>query len=276
MSNQSNLLHYWSRWENKLKTLVKSRNAELHFPAMRRRVGSHDHANPDVITFELEEPILILEAPQKASSTRRTKRMHILVDGTFTFGETAGHPCLLSAGCNLTLFDPTVCDEDSSLRLVLVDAMHFDVETPDKHGNLKGFHPFFHAQRGISHDDHVIQHLFAKYTGRTPEEVHVDQSAKDTIGHPSLRIPTPQLDLFSVMTMIAADCFCNPADAPAPSPRRAVANGETRAELLFVELLRLLTEGANVVREGHTSKMLMQRVASANLMSAGHWYPECA
>lgn len=277
MSNTGHLYQYWYKWEPKLRTLLEARRARLVFPAIREKQGTRDQNHPDILTFELESPICILDAPQKGSITRSTKRMHILIDGTFKFAETAGHPCMLHASCNVTLFDRTENDGDGTLELVLTDALHFDVESPDAHGNRKGFHPFFHVQRGISHDDQRVREVIAAATKRDEAEVSVDQSAKDKIGHPYLRIPTPQLDLFSVMTMIAADCFCTTSDTEGATKAKAPQAGEaTRAEVLFADLLKLLTEGSNIVREGDTARALIQRVMGANLMSAGHWYPEWA
>jgi hypothetical protein len=278
MSNSGHLYQYWYKWESKLKTLVEARRARLIFPAIREKQGTRDLASPGVLTFDLESPICILDAPQKGSSQRNTKRMHILIDGTFKFAESGGHPCLLHASCNVTLFDRHENDADGTLDVVLADALHFDVESPDAQGKRKGFHPFFHVQRGISHDDQRVKEVFAAATKKDVTEVRVDQTARDRIGHPYLRIPTPQLDLFAVMTMIAADCFCNPGDAdPMPAARAASQAGtETRAELLFADLLKLLTEGSNVVREGTTARALITRVTQSNLMSAGHWYPEWA
>lgn len=277
MSNTGHLYQYWYKWEPKLRTLLQARRARLVFPTLRPKPGSHDPAHPDILTFELESPICILDAPQKGSMTRGTKRMHILIDGTFKFAESAGHPCLLHASCNVTLFDRTENDDDGTLDLVLTDALHFDVESPDEHGNRKGFHPFFHVQRGISHDDQRVREVFAAATKRDVVEVRVDQSAKDKIGHPYLRIPTPQLDLFSVMTMVVADCFCTTGDTENPAKAKPAQTGDpTRAEVLFADLLKLLTEGSNIVREGNTARTLIQRVMEANLMSAGHWYPEWA
>lgn len=277
MSNTGHLYQYWYKWESKLRTLLEARGARLLFPAIREKPGTRDAANPNILTFDLITPICILDAPQKASTTRSTKRMHILIDGTFKFDEAASYPCLLHAGCNVTLFDRSENDEDGTLELFLTDALHFDVESPDEKGNRKGFHPFFHAQRGISHNDQVVREVFAAATRRDVGEVRVDQTAKDKIGHPYLRIPTPQLDLFSVMTMIVADCFCNPGEVDSVTKPKVTRPGdESRAEVLFVDLLKLLTEGSNIVREGNTARALKQRVTAADLMSAGHWYPEWA
>ncbi len=276
MSNSSHLLRYWHSWQSKLDTLVRTRKSKLRFPNMREIAGTRNPACPDVITYGLEEPMLILDAPQKGSSKRETKRLHIMLDGGFTFKESAGHPCLLSAKCNLMMFHPTVNDESNKLDLELVDALHFDVETPAGDAASKGFHPFFHVQRGISnkHDDLYVRQIFAKHTDREAGEVEVNWDAKDRIGHPTLRIPTPQLDLFSVITMIVADCFCNPAEAGASAAR--TGGSGTPAEVLFVDLLKLLTESGNIVRESLTSQSLTERITSAKLMSAGHWYPEYA
>jgi hypothetical protein len=270
MSNSARLHIYWQHWQGKLETILTSRSARLLYPAVQQTAS--DEVSQ---TYGLSHPICILNAPQKASTTRRAKRMHILIDGTFRLEEASDHPCLKHASCNITLFDPTERD-DGSLDLVLSDALHFDVESPEKEGVRRRFHPFFHVQRGISHEDEVIKNVFSQATRLSVDEIRVDQTAKDRIGHPYLRIPTPQLDLFSVMTMVAADCFCNAGDAEvdARSDRTGPKTADTNIEALFVSLLQLLTQSSNVVRETDTAQMLTRRVMDKQLMSAGHWYPE--
>ncbi len=262
MSNSAHLHHLWQRWNTPLKTIVKSRNAQLQFPNLQEKVNSR---NGDHLVYHLSHPLCILNAPQKASS--RHKYMHILVDGHFHFNESAAHPCLTHAGANVTILRPQELD-NGGLKLILVDALHFDVESP-QNGIRKGFHPFFHVQRGTSHSDDVIKKVFADAEGWEIEQIEVDQSAKDSIGHPYLRIPTPQLDLFAVLTMVVADCFCNPGVVPALG-----SGGDTNAEALFSSLLNLLTETTNIVREGDTSRELRARVQAGQFMSAAHWYPE--
>lgn len=270
MSNSASLYLYWQNWQGKLDTILRSRGAKLTYPDVQE--VDRDKVSR---TYGLSHPVCIRDAPQKASASRRAKRIHILIDGTFRLEEASDHPCLKHASCNITLFDPTEQD-DGSLDLLLIDALHFDVESPEKEGSRRRFHPFFHVQRGISHDDEVVKAVFSKATRLNADDIRVDQSAKDSIGHPYLRIPTPQLDLFSVMTMVAADCFCNAGDAEAEarSGRTTPKAADTNIEALFVSLLQLLTQSTNVVRETDTAQMLTQRVIDKQWMSAGHWYPE--
>lgn len=265
MSNAARLNLLWQQWIGPLTTIVKSRNAQLQFPSIQEK--PHSRVTPNSRVFQLSHPICILNAPQKAAS--RNKRMHVLIDGDFHFDETAEHPCLTHAGANVTLLRPEELD-DETLRLELVDALHFDVESPVE-GRRKGFHPFFHMQRGISHSDDVIKNVFAEAEGWDLGKIIVDQSNKDVIGHPYLRIPTPQLDVFAVLTMVIADCFCNPGVEPS-----STRSSDTNAETLFANLLRLLTESNNVMREGNTSRELRQRIEAGRLISAAHWYPEWA
>jgi len=270
MSNSARLHIYWQEWQGKLETIITTRSARLLYPAVKQ-IARDDTSK----TYGLSHPVCILHAPQKASATRRAKRMHILIDGTFRLEEASDHPCLKHASCNITLFDPVDLD-DGSLNLVLIDALHFDVESPEREGARRRFHPFFHVQRGISHDEADIKSVFSQATRLDIDQIRVDQSAKDSIGHPYLRIPTPQLDLFSVMTMVAADCFCNAGDAEAEarSGRTTPKAADTNIEALFVSLLQLLTQSTNVVRETDTAQMLTRRVIDKQWMSAGHWYPE--
>lgn len=265
MSNTTKLTLLWQRWMGPLTTIVKSRNAQLQFPSIQEKPNSRNARAPNSRIFHFSHPICILNAPQKAAS--RMKKMHVLIDGYFHFEETGGHPCLTHAGANVTLLHPEEL-EDERLRLKLVDALHFDVESPEG-GKRKGFHPFFHMQRGTSHSDEVIKSVLAEAEGWDVNKILVDQSSKDVIGHPYLRIPTPQLDVFAVLTMVVADCFCNPGFAPS-----SAQSEESNPETLFSRLLILLTEANNVMREGTTSRELCERVQAGQFISAAHWYPE--
>lgn len=265
MSNEARLHLLWQRWQRPLTTIVKSRKAQLQFPSLEEKPNSRDKANPGQRVLKLTHPLCILNAPQKASSKHKT--MHVLIDGHFHFEDTAEHQCLTHAGANVTLLHPEWLDNDV-LKLTLVDALHFDVEAPEQ-GKRKGFHPFFHVQRGTSLTDEKIKQIFSVAEGLEVEKIQVDQRAKDLIGHPYLRIPTPQLDVFAVLTMVIADCFCNPGIVAT-----SASNGETNAEALFSSLLGLLTETNNIVREGITSRELCDRVRAGQFMSAAHWYPE--
>ncbi|KQY85964.1 hypothetical protein [Pelomonas sp. Root1444] len=275
MNNGSRIHLFWQQWERALRIIFETRGAQLDFPPMQEKQNGK---TPHLRVLELAKPICILNAPQKASMQRRLKRMHILIGGSFFIEDQGDHPCLIDAKCNITLFQPTEND-DGTVTLELVDALHFDVEAHDANGKHKRFHPFFHVQRGLSHSDEAVRQAIADAEGRDQADYVVDQTAQKTIGVPHLRVPTPQLDIFAVLTMVAADCFCNGGDAERDEKarqRNAPPAAQTNVEALFANLLQLLTKTSNVVREGRTSVALRDRVTGGSLMSAAQWYPEWA
>jgi hypothetical protein len=166
----------------------------------------------------------------------------------------------------------------------MVDAMHFDVDAIDKDTGLRTpFHPIFHVQRGTSHEDNVFKTILSEILHIEPGAIEV-QTNKNTLGSPYLRVPTPQLDMFSVFTLIAADYFCNPGDAEKDVKHdRAAKDGKkvnpadrTNVTEQFVGLLELLKSSANVAREGKSSIELRDRLNKGKMFNTGYWYPESA
>jgi hypothetical protein len=105
------------------------------------------------------------------------------------------------------------------------------------------------------------------------------------LGTPYLRLPTPQLDLFSVMTIVAADFFCNAGDANRDrdidrnARHRRGRNGAARHDRTnvverFASLLDLLRKPENIARAGTASVALFARMKTDDYISTGHWYPE--
>jgi hypothetical protein len=101
------------------------------------------------------------------------------------------------------------------------------------------------------------------------EGVHVDRAnisfdRPPLAGTPYLRLPTPQMDLFSVMTMVIADFFCNGGDR----------NPKVRDQ--FQAILGWLVHENNAAREGVAAGVIRERSQSGGFTSSAHWYPECA
>lgn len=281
MANIDKLQRYWQQWGAKLEPLVRAKGAKLSFPVKLRHVGGSATSE----TFAPERPVCITNAPMKASSRFRTShRLVIFVNGDLEISKDEANPCV-NHRCNITIFKPTEVP-GVSLHLEMVDALHFDVDSPDRQtGKRTHFHPIFHVQRGPSLDDETCRAVLSEITHLAPDRITVDQTNKAALGTPYLRVPTPQLDLFSVLTLVAADYFCNPGDAKRDENNdAAAAKGDAKAarayrsnaKALFVELLDLLRNPANLVREGNSSLELRQRVDQAGLICAASWYPEWA
>jgi hypothetical protein len=95
--------------------------------------------------------------------------------------------------------------EGTILKFDLIDAYHFDhfVENPIESAP----HPVFHAQRNIRPDT-----IFKKFRDtlvanrNNGEIVDIDQARKNELfGLKTFRLPTPQVDLFSLSAILAAD-----------------------------------------------------------------------
>lgn len=260
IASYSRLQRYWSGWDARLKPLIKERNgARLFFPSALRHGGVVDGK----ITIRPAEPIFIHNAPSKASSRGKAARLAIFIAGSFEMGATDEQPCMHKAECNVTFY--TCKPEGNGWNLKFFDAMHFDFEQAD---SQKPFHPIFHVQRGVSRDvnDETVRTLFHDHLHTDPADVTIT-SDPHVLGTPYLRLPTPQLDIFSVITLIMADFFCNGGEI------------EQNKNLMphFQGILDYLRHESNVIREGQGSKMLKERIDAeqSKHVSTAHWYAEC-
>lgn len=261
------LQRYWQGWETKLRTLVTDRSgAQLFFPPRLKQIAP-EHGK-EYFSLSPVEPICIYNAPTKASSTRSrsSRRLAIFIDGSFEVFPGDTRPCMHKAECNATFY--TCLEEEDGVKLVFFDAIHFDFEVAE---SQTSFHPLFHAQRGKSRtvsDARVIE-LLARKLRRKPEEIHIQEEQAQTLGTPYLRLPTPQLDMFSVMTLIMADFFCNGGEVGKP--------GST-VEDNFKAILKHLRDPSNIVREGFASRALRERfdAEQERHISTAHWYAEHA
>lgn len=259
MKHIGKLQRYWQEWGTKLTPLIRDKaGARLVFPDSLIEKKRDDI----IVTMGPSAPICIYNAPEKASSSRRgaSHKLTILIDGSFDLLHEEDHPCMKSARCNITFLRCEQLGRDS-IKLELVDALHFDIE-PDG----KAFHPIFHAQRGASLDEATCRQTLSNVTHIGIEHIEIATPNHVVFGTPYLRLPTPQLDVFAVMTMVMADYFCNAGD---------IKRGSNIQDL-FADLLKLLTNSKNIVREGPSSQVLKTRLHGEQHMSAAHWYPEWA
>lgn len=274
MATANTLQRYWQAWQPKLEPLVKAKGAKLHFPMMlRQERGSTDAT----AILRPTQPVCIYNAPEKASSTRAGR--HILfIDGSFEVLVKDEAPHLVKPTCNVTIFKSEEVATES-LTLELVEALHFDMERPFGDRESKEFHPIFHVQRGESLTGPGCREVLCDLYHLAPEQIIIQDTNKAVLGTPYLRLPTPQLDLFSVLTIVAADYFCNAGDAQRDRKLAGRDNGSARHDRTnvverFVSLLELLAQPDNVARAGASSLALFGRIKAGDHLSAGHWYPE--
>ena len=280
MANAYQLTRYWQQWGDKLKPLVTKKGAKLHFPP--RLVQKSKSKNSE--TYEPAHPVCFYNAPEKASSSRlrANHRYVFFVHGDL---EVANDPSGLCVNhhCSMTIFRQEEVGP-RAVRLRLVDALHFDVDVVDPDtGEHTGFHPIFHVQRGTGLSDERCRQTLSEAMSVSETAIEVDQSNRAVLGTSYIRIPTPQLDVFSVLTLVAADIFCNPGDATSDQKHDvAVADGDKKKLAVnrsnvkeqFVGILDLLRH-ENFAREGHYLSVLRQRSENAKHLSSALWYPEC-
>lgn len=249
------LLHqYWQTWKSKLETIVDKHGARLLFPNLKGPSTKDGEFH-----YQIDRPVLIYNAPQKGSS-QRTRKNAIFVDGGFAFVEDAGKQMMIDARCSVSIFEIRF-EQQNVMNAHLFDALHFDIE---RVGKQKSYHPIFHVQRGKSTNltDALVSEMLIQASRARTMTVNVNQS--QGLGSPYLRLPSPQLDLFSVMVMLVADFFCNPEDK------------NVNMEVLFADLLSHLCDDKNAARSGLSSQSLYQRSEQKGWNSSAHWYKESA
>lgn len=246
---------YWMDWEAKLKPLISRHQAQLLFPARL----SETLKDGGGIDLSPPHPICIANAPQKAATDKRgpSHRNTLVIDGGFHLKLGAAAPYLVQGRCSLSVFSTTIRG-DGGRDLVEIDAMHFDMEKADK---PTAYHPIFHVQRDVDSrlDQAKLKWAVAELARTTTDKIFVERSPG--LGTQHLRLPTPQMDLFAVLTAVVADFFCNSADK------------DTKVKTQFGAVLKLLKHPSNAARNGFAARQLMER-ADQIWPCPGAWYPE--
>lgn len=258
--NLAPLQRYWQQWASPLKTIVTMGGAKLHFP-MHLKIDSEEDG---LFIVKPVSAICIHNAMQKASSRKRgeSHRLTIIIDGSFKLTADSTPPCLMGANCSITFLSQVPSGGSGKLKVQMVDALHFDVESAAK---ATPFHPIFHAQRGIGTTQDECRKLIHEITHDDLANIDVELTDEmHILSNPYFRLPTPQLDLFAVVTMVAADYFSNPGDA----------NKDNNAVDRFRSVLNLLAHEKNIVRQGHAALCLNKRFNDAKNICAANWYPE--
>lgn len=254
---------FWQEWEGKLTPMIQKRQGKLHFAKLYGPSTEGGRA-----TFELKEPIVITQVPQKSASSKK-KHHAIFILGKFVFDRVndATPPVLINASASITIYN-VARTNDNEISAEMFEAVHFDMEDASAQ---KPFHPIFHAQRGSDNrlNPEALTPALARgwrirNEGVTIEDVQVP-------GTPYLRLPTPQLDLFSVLTMLIADFFCH---IPDPKQKKPPENPNVLAE--FKSLLTLLADKRNLASEGACSAAVAARKGGGAFPSSGYWYAESA
>ena len=243
---------YWRDWATKLSVPIERMASRLRFPTFLDEIGNGQGV------FELKPPypICIYNAPQKGASTKRgsSHRQTIFIDGSFHLNLSDNAPFLEHGKASISFFD-TRSAQGGTYELDEVDAVHFDMELSNQ---PSPYHPIFHAQRDTSNKltDDMIREAVAMMAKADPKQVNVRRNPQ--LGTHHLRLPTPQMDLFAVFTMVIADFFCTGGDKDTTQ---------------FESILEHLTHTSNAAREGVAARSLSGLAHGAHTCPA-HWYPE--
>lgn len=245
---------YWQEWESRLNLPIKRAGSKLSFPSLVE-VPKEDGSTK----FSLSHPICIYNAPLKASSSVRSTQLRntIAVEGGFHLSRAdGGAPLMIAGHCALTIFSTELL-ADRKLRLMQLDAMHFDMESHEKQ---TAFHPMFHVQRDTSNrlNDAVVKDVVGRLAGINSANIDIDRSGR--LGTQHLRLPTPQMDVFAVLTALIADFFSNPT-----------ADGSVKIQ--FRAILEHFASSSNVLRDSFAARALNMR-ANGFYMCPAHWYSE--
>jgi hypothetical protein len=252
MSSPALFQRFWRDVGADIKVVV-DRHATVLFPDEMgiRDVGGGEQE------FYLHEPVMFYGAPLKGGSRKAGGRRAIFVDGTFRVRPIEGGFELVQGACNLVVYD-SVEAANTSYELTLIDAMHFDIEAAEAQ---REFHPIFHAQRGYSTlitRDKVIGRAMAA-TRMTEDKIAVDDRP---VNLEFVRLPSPQMDMLSVLATVVADFFCSKEHS-----RRQEKDA-------FHCLLKRLLGEKNPMRESVSSKALSKRWGDRPPFAAAHWYKE--
>lgn len=104
-----------------------------------------------------------------------------------------------------------------------------------------------------------MKRVLAELVRTTDDKIVLKRSTG--LGTQHLRLPTPQMDLFAVLTAVVADFFCNGADK------------DPKVKTQFGALLELLKHPSNAARNGFAARQLMERSNEIWPCPAA-WYPE--
>lgn len=213
-----------------------------------------DDAGDEGWKVEFSEPVILWDAPIRASSHITQTKRAIVMDGIFYFKNGTFD----KGGACLEVY--SVTRSQGRCELKLLEAMHFDIEP---HAQQSPFHPMFHVQFGKNHRwDMDLLHARVAALARVAND-KVDINRELNIPTRDVRIPTPQMDYLSMLVMVVADYFCE-------------KNSTHEVKTGFKNLLRRVMDSRNTARSGRQSVRLEQRWANqvTTPFCASHWYEE--
>lgn len=232
------------------KIVIEKRSSKAQWPKLKSEKISEEET---LISFT--EPTVVWNAPMRGSSGNTRIKRAIVIGGQFSFKGGI----LDNGGAHLEIYE-TVHVDGGELVMRLLDAMHFDIEAQ----NIQTpFHPMFHVQFGKNKriDEAEIRKIVSGLGRIDPNLIKVDRSLET----PSrdVRIPTPQMDYMSVLTMVVADYFCDTHSG------KEVRTG-------FRNLLKKVMHVSNPARSSRQSHNLEKRwnPISTGPFCASHWYQE--
>lgn len=230
--------------------VIEKKASKAHWPSLKP-----EKLNDNEVLISFSEPALVWNAPIRGSSgNTRTKRA-IVLDGRFSFKGDV----LDQGGANLEIYE-TMPNPDGSWAMNLLDAMHFDIEA---HDTQTPFHPIFHVQFGKSKriDEAEIRRIVSGLSRIDVDKINIDRSLRTSSR--DIRIPTPQMDYMSVLTMVVADYFCDNLSG------REIRTG-------FRNLLKKVMHASNPARSSRQSRNLEKRWNPETIgpFCSSHWYHE--
>lgn len=189
----------WDRWRTLLQTLVEETAGQLICPTSRELKFIPQEQS---IQVKLPYSICLYGIPRKLNNLRSNK-VAVFIDGDFELEQDAEEN-LRRIKSSIAFYNVTGRDDK---KLTLLDAYHFDFWDSSPNGHAP--HPVFHAQRDIRCDDieprfnNALQNIHAH---KKITLLATNSSKKDKLFMlGAFRIPTPQMDIFNLGAVVAAD-----------------------------------------------------------------------
>lgn len=229
--------------------VIEKRSSKGHWPDLKA-----EQTGEGEILVSFTEPVVVWNAPMRGSSGNTLTKRAIVMGGQFSFKGSI----LDNGAAHLEIYE--TAQDSGNWRMKLLDAMHFDIEAKS---SQTPFHPMFHVQFGKNkHIDEADVRRIVGKLGRIDEN-RIELIRSLETRSRDIRIPTPQMDYMSVLTMVVADYFCDTHSA------REVRTG-------FRNLLKKVMHDSNPARSSRQSRNLESRWNSQSNgpFGAPHWYQE--
>jgi len=188
----------WDNWRTLLAALVEEPSGRLICPTSRELEFLPQEQS---IQVKLPYPICIYGIP-KMLNKKGSEKLAVFIDGNYEL-EQNKEENLRRIKSSIAYY--RVAGRKSELSLL--DAYHFDFYDSLPNGHAP--HPVFHAQRNIRFSDATPRFVcalqsipaFEKITLKPISQTEIDKLFQFGF----LRIPTPQMDIFNLGAVVAAD-----------------------------------------------------------------------